>query len=187
MPVYGIKNLDRRIERLKNTLAKTIPARIGQAAENHFRESFKKGGFTDRTFVKWPARKKPPMDKRGKVRKHTVLFQTGMLRNSVRLLPNPSWNNIQVVAGGPHVPYARAHNEGTVINKSVSVRAHGRRAHPARTRSGKRIMRKEANVGAYTRHMNTVIRKRQFMGESYVLGVKMRAIILKSIAETLTR
>ncbi len=56
MPVYGIKNLNDRLHRMRNDLYTKIPKRIGQDAENHFRDSFKKGGFTDRAFVPW----KPP-------------------------------------------------------------------------------------------------------------------------------
>lgn len=186
MPIYGIKNLDSRIQRLVSSLEKTIPSRIGQDAENHFRDSFKRGGFTDRAFVQWKPREKPPLDRKGGVKKHNVLLQTGILRNSVRLLPNPRWNNIQVVAGGPHAPYARAHNEGTVINRSVAVRAHARRAHAARRR-GKRVNVREATVRPFTRNMNTTIRRRQFMGPSRVLEQTMRATILKSIAETLAK
>ena len=53
MPVHGIKNLDQRLLKVRSDLVNKLPKKLGQAAETHFRESFKKGGFTDRTFVKW--------------------------------------------------------------------------------------------------------------------------------------
>ena len=183
MPIYGINKLDRRILKLRASFAKTIPRRIGQDAENHFRDSFKYGGFTDRTLVKWPPRKAAPTNKRGKVVKHTVLFQTGILRNSVRLV-RADWNDIQVIAGGSHAPYARIHNEGGTISKSANVRAHGRREHKARMKNGKVVQRKAATVAPYTRTMNTVIPKRQFMGESQVLRGIMRQTIERTIVET---
>jgi phage gpG-like protein len=133
MPIYGLNKLDKRIEKLGKALQRSIPRRIGQDAENHFRASFKNGGFTNRTLVKWRPRKQQPIDRRGKVKAHTVLFQHGLLRGSVRLVQADS-NNIQVVAGGPHVPYARIHNEGGWIRRQVTRRAHSRRAHPARMR-----------------------------------------------------
>lgn len=185
MPVYGIKNLDKRLLKLRSDLATKLPKKLGQAAETHFRNSFKRQGFTDKALVKWPARAKPPMTRRGKAKPHTILYNHGLLRNSVRLVRH-TWNDIQVVAGGQHVPYARIHNEGGTITKTVSVRAFDRRAHMAKTKAGMR-MRKEAKVRAFTRRMNTVIPKRQFMGDSYVLRQKMRETITKTIVESLAK
>lgn len=181
MPVYGIKNLDSRLLKLRSDLVTKLPKKLGQAAETHFRESFKNQGFTDKTLVKWQPRAKPPMTKRGKEKPHTILYNHGLLRNSVRLV-RYTWDNIQVVTGGPHVPYAAIHNEGGTINKSVSVRAHERRAHAARRR-GKRVNVRDAKVRPYSRNMNTTIPRRQFMGESYMLRMEMRRIITKSLTE----
>ncbi|MCW5900477.1 MAG: phage virion morphogenesis protein [Flavobacteriales bacterium] len=185
MPVYGIQNLDKRIQRMQKDLVTKLPKKLGQAAETHFRNSFKNQGFTDKALVPWRKRAKPPMTKRGKQKPHTILYQFGLLRNSVRLV-RWQWNDIQVVAGGSHVPYAAIHNDGGTISKSVSVRAFDRRAHMARTKAGTR-MRKEAKVRASTRRMNTVIPQRKFMGDSHVLRMEMRRIILKSIVEPLVK
>jgi phage gpG-like protein len=185
MPVCGIKNLNSRLEALPRDLATKLPKKLGQAAETHFRNSFKNQGFTDRALVKWPARAKPPRTKSGKVKPHTILRNHGLLFNSVRLVRH-TWNDIQVVAGGPHVPYADIHNEGGTINKSASVRAFDRRAH-MRTIRGKRVNVGPSSVKPYTRHMNTTIPRRQFMGDSYVLRMELRGIILKSIIEPLAK
>ena len=185
MPVYGVKNLDKRILKMRNDLVTKLPKKLGQAAETHFRNSFKNQGFTDRALVKWPARKQPPVTKSGKPVKHTILYRHGLLRNSVRLV-KWDWNNIQVVAGGAHVPYAAIHNDGGTISSSSSVRAHSRRAHQA-NRRGKRVNIPEATVRPYTRTMNMVIPRRQFMGESHVLRMQMRGIIFKSITEPLSK
>lgn len=185
MPIYGLNKLDKRMDRLGKALQRTIPRRIGQDAENHFRASFKNGGFTDRTLVKWRPRKQQPRDRRGKAKAHTVLFQHGLLRGSVRLV-QADWNNIQVVAGGPHVPYARIHNEGGWIKRQVTRRAHTRRAHAANTRRG-RILRGEAHVRRHQARMNVYIPKRQFMGDSFTLRQKMRETILITIAEALIK
>ncbi|MBS1940966.1 MAG: phage virion morphogenesis protein [Bacteroidetes bacterium] len=186
MPVYGIKNLNDRLHRMRNDLYTKIPKRIGQDAENHFRDSFKKGGFTDRAFVPWKPRARPPRTKSGKEKPHTILYNHGLLRNSVRLV-RFDWNNIQVIAGGPHVPYAQIHNEGGTISKTVSVRGFDRRAHLRRTKRGKRVRVGPSTVGAYTRHMHTVIPRRQFMGNSYELRQTMRKTILRTIAEAANR
>lgn len=181
MPIYGLNKLDKRIEKLGKALQRTIPRRIGQDAENHFRASFKNGGFTDRALVKWRPRKQPPTDKRGKAKAHTVLYQYGLLRGSVRLL-RADWNNIQVVAGGPHVPYARIHNEGGIINRQATRRAHQRRAHERSTPRGRQRVA-EHSVRRHQVRMNTYIPKRQFMGRSHVLEMTMRRTILTSIAK----
>lgn len=186
MPVYGIKNLDNRLLKLRSDLVTKLPKKLGQAAETHFRNSFKNQGFTDRALVKWPARAKPPRAKSGKVKPHTILRNHGLLFNSVRLVRH-TWNDIQVVAGGPHVPYAAIHNEGGTINKSASVRAFDRRAHIRTTKRGKRVNVGPSTVRPYTRHMNTTIPRRQFMGNSYVLRMELRGIILKSIIEPLAK
>ena len=67
MPVYGVKNLNDRLLKLRSDLYTKLPKRIGQDAENHFRDSFKKGGFTDHALVKWKPRAKPPRTKSGKI------------------------------------------------------------------------------------------------------------------------
>lgn len=186
MPVYGIKNLDNRLLKLRNDLVTKLPKKLGQAAETHFRASFKSQGFTDRALVKWKPRAKPPRTKTGKEKPHTILYNHGLLRNSVRLV-RYTWNDIQVVAGGQHVPYARIHNEGGTINKTVSVRAFDRRAHIRTTKRGKRVKVGPGTVRPFSRHMNTVIPRRQFMGESHVLRMEMRGIILKAIVEPFTK
>ncbi len=184
MPVYGVKNLNDRLLKLRSDLYTKLPKRIGQDAENHFRDSFKKGGFTDHALVKWKPRAKPPRTKSGKEKPHTLLYNHRLLRNSVRLV-RYTWNDIQVVAGGPHVPYAKIHNEGGTINKTVSVRAFDRRAHMRKTKRGKRVRVGEAQVGAFTRHMNTTIPRRQFMGDSFALRQTMRQTIIRTIAEAM--
>lgn len=182
MPVYGIKNLDSRLLKLRSDLVTKLPKKLGQAAETHFRASFKNQGFTDRALVKWKPRALPPRTRSGKEKPHTILFNHGLLRNSVRLVRS-TWNDIQVVAGGQHVPYARIHNEGGVISGSASVRAFDRRAHIRRTKRGKRVKVGPSSVRPYTRRMHTVIPRRQFMGDSHVLRMEMRGIIAKAILE----
>ncbi len=186
MPVYGVKNLNDRLKSLGAKIERELPKRIGQDAENHFRDSFKKGGFTDRALVKWKPRARPPVSKSGKARPHTVLFNHGLLRNSVRLV-RYTWDNIQVIAGGPHVPYAQIHNEGGTISRTVGVRAFDRRGFMRKNKHGKREKVKPAHVAAFSRRMNTTIPRRQFMGDSFVLRQTMRQTILRTIAEAANR
>lgn len=177
MSIRGIGQLNGKLAKLQTALTRTIPRRIGQDAEDHFRRSFKNQGFTDRGLVKWaPVKNKKAM-------KGRVLSRTGMLYNSVQLVQADA-NGIRVVAGGRAVPYAKIHNEGGTIQRQVSVRAHHRKEHFANTRRG-RVKRKAATVRRHQMRMNLHLRKRQFMGKSHVLDMKMRKTILTTIGQVM--
>lgn len=153
----------------------TAPKRIGADAERHYKESFRKQGFTDSTFRMWPPLKDP------KAKKGRILKRSGLLMNSIRVA-QADWRGVQVVAGGPHVPYAQIHNEGGTIHRQVTRRAHPRKGGPVKTRRGT-VIRKATYVRRHQAMMNTHLRKRQFMGPSRALETKMRATILRTIAE----
>lgn len=180
----SVKGNSQVAQRLRKALTTTIPKRIAADAQRHYMDSFRHQGFTDRALVKWRPVKKPRTS-RGKVVGGRVLKGRGLLANSIRVA-RADWNGIQVVAGGPHVPYARIHNEGGWIRRQVTRRAHTRRAHPARTKSGV-IMRKEANVRRHQARMNLYMPKRQYMGDSTVLRNTMRQTIQRTIIETLVK
>uniref|UniRef100_UPI001F46270F phage virion morphogenesis protein n=2 Tax=Flavobacteriaceae TaxID=49546 RepID=UPI001F46270F len=65
---------------------------------------------------------------------------------------------------GTDVPYAQIHNEGGTIKATARVRAH------SRTRKGRN---QPIKVKAHTRQMNAKIPKRQFLGESAVLALRL--------------
>lgn len=174
-----------KLTRLAKALVSTAPKRIAANAERHFKDSFRNQGFTDRALVKWRPLRKPRTNSKGKKLQGRILKGRGLLANSIRVA-RADWNGIQVVAGGPHVPYAKLHNEGGWIRRQVTRRAHTRRAHPANTRRG-RVLRNEAHVRRHQARMNVYIPKRQFMGDSHQLRQTMRQTILKTIAETLVK
>ena len=65
---------------------------------------------------------------------------------------------------GTDVPYAKAHNEGGEITKTVNVRSHSR-ARKGRTDKFK--------VKSYQRKMNLTLPKRQFIGDSAALAKRI--------------
>lgn len=172
MPTRGDKQLQAKLDRLKRALSNTAPKRVGAAAERFFKESFRRQGWLDGGLRKWPA------TKGGKPGR--VLKRTGLLMNSIRVA-RADWRSIQVVAGGPHVPYARIHNEGGTIQRQVTRRAHQRRAHAMRTRRG-RVMVAATTVRRHQARMNVHIRKRQYMGRSTSLDLELRKVILETVA-----
>lgn len=186
MPVKGDKQLQAKVAKLKAALMKTAPQRIAIDAQRHFMQSFRDQGFTDRGLVKWRPLRKPRTNAKGKVLQGRILKGKGLLANSIRVI-KADWNGIVVAAGGPHVPYARLHNEGGWIRRQVTRRAHVRGAHIRRTKRYGAQQVSEANVRRHQARMNLYMIKRQFMGDSHVLRRKMRETILKTITESLVK
>ncbi|MBL8002381.1 MAG: hypothetical protein JNL05_10505 [Flavobacteriales bacterium] len=177
MPIRGLDNVQRKVDRLRKALDQRIPKLVQADAIRFFRSNFKAQGWQDGGVRKWaPVKNK-------KLRKGSVLKRTGALMNSIRA-GRASWNGIQVLAGGPGVPYAQAHNEGITLRRQVTIRAHTRRGGPVRTRRG-RVMRKEATVGRHQRRMNLHLRRRQFMGQSRDLNILFRKTILTEIGKVM--
>lgn len=170
-----MEGLQAKLTKVQHAISNTIPKRVAANAERHFKESFRKQGFTNANFLRWAP------TKGGKAGR--VLRKSGLLFNSIRI-DQANENGIRIVAGGAHVPYAQIHNEGGTINRQATRRAHIRRGGPVKTRRGI-IQRKAAAVRRHQVRMNVHIRKRQFMGPSITLDGIMKATIQKTIAEAL--
>ena len=46
-------------EALKQAIRRTIPVKMGNAAERHFKDNFRKGGFVDGSLHRWKPSKRP--------------------------------------------------------------------------------------------------------------------------------
>lgn len=184
MPVHGSKQLIAKVNNLSKALMGTIPKRMATDAHRHFLMSFRNQGFTDERLVLWPRLKKARTIG-GRSVEGRILKGRGLLMNSLRIA-QANWNSIVIAAGGPHVPYAKIHNEGGTIEATASVRSHTRRDHAANSRNGK-VLRRGGTVGAHTRRMLTYMPKRQYMGRSKVLVETMRQTIMKTVVETLVK
>lgn len=169
----GMADLNKRLNDMAKALATTFPKRAAADAVSFYRDSFRNQGFTDSTLVKW---KKVDGKPAGRV----LRGKTGLLFLSIRPL-KADYKGVTIVAGGPHVPYAKIHNEGGTISGSQSVRAHTRKAHKARTKNGRRISRKESTVSAFTRTVNTTIPPRPFIGPSQQLRRVIQATAIKTL------
>ncbi|MDQ3534627.1 MAG: phage virion morphogenesis protein [Bacteroidota bacterium] len=95
---------DEKIKRF-NEVKKDLPKIIGNMAVNHFKDSFRAGGFTDATFKPWPKRK--PGAKRNSGR--AILVDTGHLKSSVNLKES-TFSKIRISSEG--LSYADVHNRG---------------------------------------------------------------------------
>lgn len=145
---------------------KSLPKVVAKTYLRHSQDSFKKGGFTNERFVKWPERVRPD---RNDKQSRAVLVKTGRLVRSIRATTK---GTTAIISSS--VPYAKIHNEGGKVSGRVSVRRHQRRG-----RKSKRGKRTKIDVRAHTRKVNTRIPKRQFMGRSKVVNDRIVKNLIK--------
>lgn len=151
--INKLKKLSRVIDRL--------PSRATVVAVNFSKERFVRKNWVDTSREPWKNRERKD---RG-----SLMVRTGRLKRSIRKLQITS----SYILIGTDVPYAKIHNEGGRINKTVTVRKHQRRI--TRGRGG------TETVKSHTRKMNLTIRKRQFLGDSAVLRRRLERMIEKDI------
>lgn len=87
-----------------------LPNIIGREIVNYSLDAFKQQAWDGKP---WEARKKNTRKNTGK----PILIGKGQLRNNIDVIRYT--NNSVVVGVWNHVPYARIHNEGGVINRSA--------------------------------------------------------------------
>lgn len=87
-----------------------LPAWAGNAALNFYKDSWRRQGYIDRGFQRWPGRKAPE-ESRG------ILMKSGALRRSIRLRTGLGWWEVYTDS-----KYAKAHNEGETIKQTVTAR-----------------------------------------------------------------
>ncbi|MBU2526253.1 MAG: phage virion morphogenesis protein [Bacteroidetes bacterium] len=156
-----------KLNRLQKLYVK-FPELAGIEAVNFSKERFRQKNWLDRTREKWKPRKRTGSTK--KKAKGSTLVKSGRLKRSIRKI-RQTRNSVTI---GTDVPYARIHNEGGEINKSVSVRSHTRK------RKGR-----SAKVKSHTRKMNTSIPQRQFVGESAILMRRIERLLQREITNIL--
>lgn len=99
-----IKGKIPNIIKSSDELARTLPRKIGNLAERHYKEGFRLGGRrTNKSNAGWQRRKK-------KDKGRALLIKTGQLRNDFGLI---KVEKFRIVLGTTITPYASFHNEGT--------------------------------------------------------------------------
>jgi hypothetical protein len=178
---------------------------VGNTAKVFFVESFRKQGFDDQSVQKWKKRQVSERKGRGSKKSaaelgtvrsvkagRAILVKTGDLRRSIKR--NPANRAALSIKISTDLPYAKVHNDGETINVS------GRKGSGTITRSirgsagfkdgkftrgrAKKVtfQGKEYTTGAYSIKMP----KRQFMGDSYNLNKKVKAVIVKRLDKVFT-
>lgn len=147
---------------------RSLPPIIGNMAQNFFRSSFEKQGFTDVGLRPWPERKKHDAGR-------AILVKSGKLRNAVnRSLRTTEWTNISFEV---NLPYAAAHNYG--YRGTQYIKPHGRKSN----RISRKGLMLKAQVSAHTRKM--VLPERKFIGNSRVLVVMMDQKVRQNLSRLL--
>ena len=177
-------------KQVERAMRDEIPRKAAIIAKNHFRQNFRDGGFTDDGLHAW---KKTRRQEAGSPYK-PLTSERNHLMNSVDAVPAPG----QVTVVNP-VPYARIHNEGGTIHTNPTVTPKMRKMAWAKAYSiagvskGDKLPKdlpeeaRKWRALALTRKekLNIKIKmpRRQFIGESKELRVKINQIIINKLKE----
>ena len=167
---------------------------VGNTARVFFVESFRKQGWDDKSVQKWKPRKRTTYTtKSGKVVDDTtraILVKKEDLRKSI--IRNPANRAALSIKISTDLVYAKIHNDGGTINKAgfaglmyyrevatnlATKKTLKRFASTKGKKANRATHAMEVNVGAHTINMP----KRQFMGDSYNLNEKVKAVIVKRL------
>ena len=177
-------------KQVERAMRDEMPRKAAIIAKNHFRQSFRDGGFTDDGLHAW---KKTKRQEAGSPYK-PLTSERNHLMNSIDAVPAPG----QVTIVNP-VPYARIHNEGGTIHTNPAVTPKIRKMAWAKVYAlagikGKGKLPKELPEEARKWRSLALTKKtklgitakiprRQFIGESKELRVKINQIVINKLNE----
>ena len=177
-------------ERVEAAMRDDIPRKAAVVAKNHFIHNFDESGFVDGGLRPW---KKTRRQEAGDPRK-PLTSNRNHLMNSIDVVGAPG----QVTVVNP-VPYARIHNEGGTIHSQPTVTPKLRKMAWAKaysiagvSKGGKlpkdlpeeaRKWRALALTKKERLNIKIKIPRRQFIGESKELRVKINKIIIDKLKE----
>jgi phage gpG-like protein len=153
---YNDKSFRDKIAAYKKTQAGVIPE-VSRVALKFFRERFRRSAWQDTSTEPW--KKTKDLEGENPERKRGILIKSGALVRSIRVVAKRG-NMLKIATDRP---YAKLHNEGGTIKKTVSVRKHTRR----------RFYKKEVvyvDVSKHSRKMNLTMPPRRFLGNSAFLN-----------------
>jgi phage gpG-like protein len=155
-------------------LYQKFPAMAGIEAVNFSKERFVRKNWVDKTNQPWQKRKPSPEwhseEQKKAAARGSLMVKSGRLKRSIRKI-KVTRNSVTI---GTNVPYAQAHNEGAVINQTISVKAHNR------TRKGR-----EHKVKAFRLKRKITLPERRFIGESAILLRRIERMVQREIIQIL--
>lgn len=177
---------------------------VGNTAKVFFVESFRKQGWDDKSVQKWKKRKKVERKGRGSKKSaaeletvrsvkagRAILVKTGDLRRSI--IRNPANRSALTIKISTDLDYAKIHNDGGNVVQYVKPHRRfvdqgdtmGTGVFNIKSRKEKQAKVKvKQDVKGFSRKVN--MPKRQFMGDSYNLNEKVKAVIVKRLDKVFT-
>jgi phage gpG-like protein len=101
----NFKAIKRKVKQVKAT----TPKLIGGIAVEHFKRSFRDGGFTDDRLSPWKPRKRGNKADKATGRRRAILVDSGDLRRSIR---TRAFSFTRIIVGSYGTAYAGRHNRG---------------------------------------------------------------------------
>ncbi|MEN9447129.1 MAG: hypothetical protein RJA25_419 [Bacteroidota bacterium] len=143
---------------------------IGVEAINHFKQSFEDEGFTDKSLDKWDTRK----SKRLTRNEQKTLSDTGELAESIDY--RVEGNTVIIYSDKP---YAQIHNEGGEITVTPKMRSFFIAKHYEAKEAGNTEAQDMWQAMFFSDKIT--IPKRQFIGDSEMLNVKIKDKITREL------
>jgi phage gpG-like protein len=155
-------------------LYRKFPEMAAIEAVNFSKERFVRKNWVDKSVTAWKKRKPSPEwhseEQKKAASRGSLMVKSGRLKRSIRKI-KVTRNSVTI---GTDVPYAEAHNEGAVINQSITVKKHSR----------KRKGRTET-VKAHRRKRKITLPERRFIGESALLLRRIERLVQREINDIL--
>ena len=104
----NFKAIEQRFQKMK----RDAPRLIAGIAVEHYKKSFRDGGFTDDRLQPWKARKRGNKADRRTNKRRAILVDSGDLRRSIRAR---KFSFSEIAVGSYGTKYATFHNKGTRI------------------------------------------------------------------------
>ncbi|MHC5309123.1 hypothetical protein ACYSNM_03430 [Myroides sp. LJL116] len=161
--------------KIQNRLASTLrslPEIIGNEVVNFSLNSFEQEAWSGDSQEVWPKRKNPTKWGIKSDTDRALLVKTGKLKRSIRITRLIE-NRVFVGAGGPDIPYAKAHNYGFKGSVNQKVRSYKRK-----------VQGKTIDIKEHSRTINQNIPKRQFIGgekDSPYLKARLRRVAIAEL------
>lgn len=170
-----------RAEKIRKAMNSTIPREVKELGVSFFKGRFRSQGWLDTGFHPWRKRKK--LDKKRPGR--NILMDRGKLRNSIR----GEVRGGDIIFGSDR-PYAKVHNEGGTVNIPARTQILHFKKYKSGKRKGKTLFARnnaQASFGQKVENKGGSFQmpKRQFMGESKYLTIKIKSLVDKHIKQIL--
>jgi phage gpG-like protein len=171
-PEQAIVEIERRVSRLQNAIARDIPRRVGKIAVDYYHDSFHQQGFLDNGRKSWKPAKRIGTVKSADGKYLTLLSRRKELYNSIHFVPGVA--KVNVIS---NKPYSRIHNYGGVTHPTVTqkMRKFAWAMHYKQAEKGSKEFTFWKGLALTKKQRLTIpIIKRQFMGKAAELNQQIK-------------